>query len=176
MGKSAVIVDCDLRLPALADLLGGKNEGPGLLSAVEGTATLDEAIAHDEETGLHVLMTKPSEPRSNVNAADILSSQRFDDLIDELKATYDLVILDTPPTLAVADPRILSSHADVVVYVVRWDHTPRGAVQEGLKELRTINAPVGGVVLSMVNEAKAARYAYEGYSTYRGRYRNYYVD
>lgn len=176
MGRSAVIVDCDLRLPAIADLLGGTNEGPGLLSAIEGTATLEEAIHKDDDSGLHVLMTKPSEPRSNVNAADILSSKRFDQLIEKLKATYDLVILDTPPTLAVADPRILSSHADVVVYVVRWDHTPRGAVQEGLKELQKMNAPIGGIVLSMVNEAKASRYAYEGYSSYRGRYRNYYVE
>jgi polysaccharide biosynthesis transport protein len=176
MGRSAIIVDCDLRLPAIADLLGNTDDRPGLLSAIEGTVPLAEAIHRDEESGLHVLMTKPSEPRSTVNAADILSSRRFDDLIAELKATYDLVILDTPPTLAVADPRILSAHADVVVYVVRWDHTPRGAVLEGLKELRTINAPVAGVVLSLVNEAKAARYAYEGYSSYRGRYRNYYVD
>ncbi|MDJ1007875.1 MAG: polysaccharide biosynthesis tyrosine autokinase [Paracoccaceae bacterium] len=176
MGKSAVIVDCDLRLPALAELLGGDDDEPGLLSAIEGTATLEEAIHRDGESGLHVLMTKPTEPRSTVNAADILSSKRFDELIEKLKATYDLVILDTPPALAVADPRILSAHADVVVYVVRWDHTPRGAVLEGLKELRKINAPIAGVVLSMINEKKAARYAYEGYSSYRGRYRNYYVD
>jgi succinoglycan biosynthesis transport protein ExoP len=84
-GPSAIIVDCDLRLPALADLLGTKTEGPGLLSAIEGTATLEEAIHRDEESGLHVLMTKPSEPRSTVNAADILSSKRFDDMIEELK-------------------------------------------------------------------------------------------
>ncbi len=176
MGRSAVIVDCDLRLPALADLVGGINEGPGLLSAINGNATLDEAIHKDNDSGLHVLMTKPSEPRSNVNAADILSSARFDELIEELKEAYDLVILDTPPTLAVADPRILASHADVVVYVVRWDDTPRDAVQEGLNELRKLNAPVGGIVLSMVNEAKAARYTYAGYNSYRGRHRNYYVE
>jgi len=176
MGKSAVIVDCDLRLPALAELLGGNDNAPGLLSAIEGTATLDEAIYKDKDSGLHVLMTKPSEPRSTINAADILSSSKFDELIEELKAKYDLVILDTPPALAVADPRIVSAHADAVVYIVRWDHTPRGAVLEGLKELRRINAPIAGVVLSLVNEKKAARYAYEGYNSYRGRYRNYYVD
>ena len=176
MGKSAVIVDCDLRLPALAELLGGNDNAPGLLSAIEGTATLDEAIYKDKDSGLHVLMTKPSEPRSTITAADILSSSKFDELSEELKAKYDLVILDTPPALAVADPRIVSAHADAVVYIVRWDHTPRGAVLEGLKELRRINAPIAGVVLSLVNEKKAARYAYEGYNSYRGRYRNYYVD
>ena len=176
MGTSSIIVDCDLRLPALADLFGANDKGPGLLSVVEGTATLDEAIHKDEETKLHVLTTKKSEPRSSVNPADILSSKRFNDLITELKATYDMVILDAPPALVAADPMILSAHADVVIYVVCWDQTPRGAVLEGLKELKSINAPVTGVVLSMVNEAKASSYAYEGYSYYRGKYRNYYTE
>ena len=78
----------DLRaLPALADLLGTKAEGPGLLSsASRAPPTLEEAIHRDEESGLHVLMTKPSEPRSTVNAADILSSKRFDDMIEELES------------------------------------------------------------------------------------------
>ncbi|MEM9474859.1 MAG: polysaccharide biosynthesis tyrosine autokinase [Pseudomonadota bacterium] len=176
MGKSAIIVDCDLRLPALADLLTGDDGKPGLLSAINGTAALDDCIFRDDDTGLHVLMTKPAEPRSNVNAADLLSSRRFDEMIDLLKSHYDLVILDTPPTLVVADAKILSSHADAVVYAVRWDHTPRGAVLEGLKELRTIKAPVAGVVLTMVNEAKASRYSNSGYGYYRARYKNYYVS
>lgn len=176
MGKTAIIVDCDLRLPALADLLGTHDEKPGLLSAIEGTASVDEAIHQDEDTGLHVLMTKKSEPRSSVNAADILSSKKFRDMIDDLKKRYDLVILDTPPTLAVADPRILASYADAIVYVVRWDSTPRGAVDEGLKELTSVKAPIAGVVLSLVNETKASRYSYEGYSYYRAQYRNYYTD
>ena len=143
---------------------------------VYSTAKLEEAVYRDKESGLHVLMTKPSEPRSTVNAADILSSRRFDSLMKDLKEVYDVVILDTPPTLVVADPRILSAHADVIVYVVRWDHTPRGAVLDGLKELHNINAPVAGVAFSMVDEAKAARYAYEGYSYYRTQHKGYYVE
>jgi succinoglycan biosynthesis transport protein ExoP len=176
MGKTAIIVDCDLRLPALADLLGTNDDKPGLLSAIDGTATVDQAIYQDEDTGLHVLMTKKSEPRSSVNAADILSSKKFSDMIEGLKKQYDLVILDTPPTLAVADPRILAAYADAIVYVVRWDSTPRGAVDEGLKELTSVNAPIAGVVMSLVNETKASRYSYEGYSYYRAQYRNYYSD
>lgn len=176
MGKSAIIVDCDLRLPALARLLGADDGAPGLLSVMQDAATLDEAIYRDPDTGLHVLMTKPSEPRSNVNAADILSSRKFHDLIAELKSRYDLVILDTPPALIVADAKILASHADAVVYVVRWDSTPRDAVLEGLKELRSVRAPVAGVALSLVNEARASRYSYDGYSYYKGQYRDYYVS
>ncbi len=176
MGKSAIIVDCDLRLPSLAQLLDTDNTGPGLLSVMEGTASVEDAIYRAKDTGLHVLMTKPSEPRSNLNAADILSSGRFKDLIDDLRKKYDLVILDSPPVLVVADARILSAQADAVVYVVRWDHTPRGAVLEGLKEMRAMRTPLAGVVMTMVNEAKASKYAYDGYAYYRGRYRDYYVS
>ena len=176
MGRSAIIVDCDLRLPALADLLGHKENQPGLLSALNDSAKLDDAIYKDEGSGLHVLMTTKSEPRSSVNAADILSSKRFKDLLDQLKTQYDLIILDAPPTLAVSDPRILASYTDTIVYVVKWDSTPRGAVLEGLKELKSVNAPIAGVVLTLINEAKASGYAYEGYSYYRGKYRNYYSD
>lgn len=176
MGKSAVIVDCDLRLPSLARLLNADDRKPGLLSVIDGSVPIEEAIHRDPETGLHVLMTKSSEPRSNLSAADILSSNRFRDLIATLKESYDLVILDTPPALVVADARILSALADAVVYTIRWDHTPRGAVLEGLKDLRSVRAPIAGVVLSMVNEARAAKYAYDGYAYYRGRYKDYYIS
>ena len=174
MGKSAIIVDCDLRVPALARLLGVQDDKPGLLAALEGREKLENTLYVEPETGLHVLMTKPGEERSTINAADILSSNRFSMLLSDLKDRYDLVILDTPPTLVVADSRILSRLADAVVYAVRWDQTPRQAVIQGLKELEAVKAPIAGVVLTVVNEAKAARYTYNGYSYSRGHYKKYY--
>jgi capsular exopolysaccharide synthesis family protein len=176
MGKSAIIVDCDLRLPSLARLLPENDGDAGLLSVLEGSAKLEDAIYRDKDTGLDVLMTRPSEPRSNVNAADILSSQKFNDILKELQSVYDLVVLDTPPTLVVADARILARHVDAVVYVVAWDRTPRGAVIEGIKELKSVDAPLVGVCFTMLNEGRAARYSYDGYSYYRGRYREYYAS
>ena len=176
MGKSAIIVDCDLRMPALSKVLAdaGEARGSGLLALMDGTATLDEAVFKEPETGLHVLMTRPSERMSGINAADILASHKFRDLVRQLSETYDLVVLDTPPTLVVTDARIVSSLADAVVFVVRWDKTPRAAVTEGLRELSTVEARVAGIALTMVNEARASKYAYDGYSYYKGRYRDYY--
>ena len=179
MGKSAIIVDCDLRLPAIARIMENVEQDenkPGLMAVMEGTADVSEAIFQDPETGLHMLMTQPAERHGKINAADVLSSRRFQDLIQALSKAYDLVILDTPPALVVTDARIISRLADAVVYAVRWDSTPRGAVIEGLKELKTVNAPIAGLVLTMVNEARASRYAYDGYSYYRGRYKDYYVS
>ncbi|MFK7880682.1 GumC family protein [Roseobacter sp.] len=174
MGKSAIIVDCDLRLPVLARLLNAADGKPGLISVLEGTSPVNEAIFKDPDTGLHVLMTRSSQRASKINAADALSSKKFQDLIQELSKIYDLVILDTPPTLVVTDARIISKLVDAVVYAVRWDSTPRGAVMEGLKELKSIDAPIAGVVMTMINEDKASRYSYEGYSYYKGQYKDYY--
>lgn len=176
MGKSAIIVDCDLRLPALARLVEHEQDAPGLMGVLDGTSEISEAIVRDEETGLHMLMTKPAERHGNINAADVLSSRRFQELVTALSNAYDLVVLDAPPVVVVTDARILSRLADAVIYAVRWDSTPRGAVVEGLKELKSVNAPIAGTVLTMVNEARASQYSYDGYGYYKGRYKDYYVS
>lgn len=174
MGKSAIIVDCDLRMPALSKVLQAGQDTPGLLSVINDTSTVEDAIYVEPDTGLHVLMTRPSERTAKINAADVLASQRFRNLVQELSETYDLVVLDTPPTLVVTDARIVSGLADACVFAVRWDSTPRDAVKEGVKELLSVNAPLIGVVMTMVNEQRASKYAYDGYSYYKGRYRDYY--
>ncbi|MDU8945546.1 GumC family protein [Ovoidimarina sediminis] len=176
MGKSAIILDCDLRLPQLAGLIGAEAHQYGLMSVLEGEATIDEAVYKDAETGLHILTTVKEEQSSGVNAADILSSRKFAQLIEDLSERYDLVILDTPPTLVVSDARIISKQADAVVYLVHWNETPRGAVLEGLKELRSVGAPIAGVAMTQVNTGKAAKYAYSGYYSYKEKYTSYYTN
>ncbi|MBM9594029.1 GumC family protein [Roseitranquillus sediminis] len=177
MGKSAIIVDCDLRMPALLKVLEvskGENEKPGLLSVINESAAIEDAIYVEPDTGLHVLMTRPAERAAKINAADVLASARFRALIEELRRRYDIVILDTPPTLVVTDARIVSALADAVVFAVRWDGTPRAAVKEGLRELTSVGARITGVVMTLVNEQRAASYAYDGYRYYKGLYRDYY--
>jgi len=177
MGKSAIIVDCDLRLPALSRLVAEQEEaGAGLMGVLEGNATVSEAVVKDPETGLHMLMTNPTERSGAINAADVLASQRFYELISQLSNMYDLVVLDTPPAVVVTDARIVSRLVDAVIYAVRWDNTPRGAVMEGLKEMRSVNAPIAGMVLTLVNESRAAKYSYDGYGYYKGRYKDYYLS
>lgn len=176
MGKSAIIVDCDLRLPSVVRILNAKDNKPGLLSVLEGTADFREAVYEEPSSGLHVLMVRSEERKAQINAADVLSSHRFEELIKELSEQYDLVVLDTPPALIVTDARILSSSVDAVVYAVRWDDTPRDAVMEGLKELKSVSAPIAGIVMTLVNESKASKYAYDGYNYYKGKYKSYYVE
>jgi polysaccharide biosynthesis transport protein len=178
MGKSTIIVDCDLRLSSFDQFLNARDDEPGILSVLDGSATLEEALYEDPLTGLHVLMVRQGERKikSDKNAADMLASKKFCELIGYLSQIYDIVILDTPPALVVTDARIISSLADKVAYVVRWNRTPRDAVIEGLKELRSVDAPISGTVLSMVNEAKASRTRVDGYVYYRGKHSSYYTN
>lgn len=174
MGRSAIIVDCDLRLHALSSLVREDEDKPGLLSVIDGRTPISEALHIDPDTGLHILTAHPSERGSALSAADAVSSPGFAALIHQLSEVYDLVILDTPPVLVVADPRIVGRLADAIVYAVRWDYTPRGAVQEGLREMRGVSAPMAGIVLTMVDSERLAGYAYESYGYYRSRYMDYY--
>ncbi|UOM32859.1 Wzz/FepE/Etk N-terminal domain-containing protein [Acuticoccus sp. I52.16.1] len=174
MGRSAIIVDCDMRLRALSSLVEHEEDRPGLLSVLKGTATVDEAVDVDPNTGLMILAVRPGEADGTLSAADIVASRYFADLVEHLSKVFDLVVLDTPPVLAVSDARIASSLADAIVYAVLWDGTPRGAVAEGLRELRSVEAPIAGLMLTMVDSEKVASYAYEGYGHYRARYGEYY--
>lgn len=176
MGKSAIIIDCDLRLPSLADIFVPPEGHHDLLNLIEGSASLEESIYREPETGLHMLLSGYKNVSENINAADILSSNKFGNIVRHLSSQYDLVILDTPPVLVVTDARIVSQYADAVVYTVRWDETPRAAVIDGLKELQSVDAPVIGLVMTMVNESRAARYSYDGYNYYKGKYRGYYAE
>jgi polysaccharide biosynthesis transport protein len=172
MGKSAIIVDCDLRLSSAEQFLDARDDRPGILSVLNGSATLEEALYEDPATGLHVLMVRRGERsvKSHRNAADILSSEKFAELIRYLSHIYDVVILDTPPVLVVTDARIIAALADTIIYVVRWNKTPRDAVAEGLRELDAVQAPLFGTVLSMVNERKASKSMVYGYTHHRGKH------
>ncbi len=175
MGRSSIIVDCDLRLPSLAALLE-QNDSPGLLAVMEGTARLEDAIVVEPVSGLHILSARPENKPITSNAADILSSERFASLIRRLRQQYELVILDTPPVLSVSDARIVSSLADAVIYAIRWDKTTRAEVKEGLEEFASIGCPVTGAVVTMIDETRASSYGYSNYGYHRGKYKEYYTE
>ncbi len=178
MGRSTIIVDCDLRLPAVSTLLEFDADKPGLMAALNGDVPIDEAVGVDPDSGLHVLQFRSGETRGSQNAADVLASQKFRSFVQDLKERYDFVVLDAPPTLVVSDSRIVSSSADGVIFAIKWDDTPRGAAAEAVKQLRSTGAPIVGAVMTMVDESKSAKYSYDGYGYgyYGGRYKDYYVD
>lgn len=162
MERSAIILDCDLRRSALTRTFSRHPEQPGLLACLQGSAPLEDCIHVEPETGLSILAAERLGPGS-ANAADILVSRRFHKLLAQLKARYDFVILDTPPILAVADARILAPSVDAIVYLVRWNHTRRAAVIEGLRDLRSVGGRIAGIAFTQVDERQARKFLDAGY-------------
>ena len=96
--------------------------------------------------------------------------------VDRLKAEYDLVIVDTPPVMAVADARIIGRVVDKTLFVVRWDKTPRKVARAAVEQLRRADVDIAGVVLQQVDLDRYGRVGYgdSGYYYHYGRYGKYY--
>lgn len=173
MGKSTIIVDCDLRRPAMASIFGGDAER-SLVPVVSGRVDFDKAVIVDErEPDLHALIASVSQ----ANSADILSSRRFAELIEGLRAHYDFVVIDTPPTLAVSDARIVAKLADIVLFASRWDATPREAIKAGLRDIQSVGVPIAGAAMTMVDFRRQRSYAaYDAPGYYNRSYGAYYVN
>ncbi|MEX2454103.1 MAG: polysaccharide biosynthesis tyrosine autokinase [Rhodospirillaceae bacterium] len=150
-----LLIDGDLRKPSVAPALGLSPER-GLLHLFAGEAEFRDVILTDERSGLHVLPSVPGTP----NPPELLNSNHMRDLLAELRATYDMIVIDSPALDAVSDARVLAHYADTTVFVVRWEGTKQHAAIESMKQLVSAGARVAGVVLQQVNVRKSASYGY----------------
>ncbi len=169
-GQSVIIVDCDLRRRAVNRQFG-LEPTVGLMEVLNGSATFENALHHDEATGAHVLPLV----KAAFTPKDVFNSAAMDRLLDGLRARYQLVILDTAPVLAVSDTRVLAAKADTVVFLTRWRKTPDKAVENALHLLTQAGAHLAGVVLVQVDMRSQARYGYGDAGYYYGAYKSYYT-
>ncbi len=171
-----LLIDGDLHRPRLhkaVEVDGAR----GMMQLLDGSATLDQVLQKDTVGEIDFLPAgRIVGDRKGTEAVAELTPEALDRVMDLLRSRYDRIILDTPPVLAVADTRILAGVADRVIYLVRWNSTPRDAVRTGVRLLRDARAKLGGLVLSRVDTRRHARYGYGDYGQYYGRYGGYYAD
>jgi len=173
-GKKVLIMDGDLRRSSAGARLGHRGKHKGISDlVVAGDADLSEFILKDEKGGLDYM---PPGTAKYANATDIYSSHRMESIIDMLKTHYDLIVIDTPPVMAVADARIIGRVVDKSIFVVRWDKTPRKVARAALDQLRRAEVSLAGVVLQQVDLKRYGRIGYgdSGYYYHYGRYGKYY--
>ncbi len=163
-GRRVLLVEADLRRRRLNQYFELESE-PGLISLLSGGVSFEEAVVHDDTTNLDILLAE----ESKVTPVDLFDSQSFRNFLDEMRKIYDLVVLDTPPILAVPDARVIAQHSDAVVYVVRWKKTTRRMVQSGLDFFHQVNLRVTGLSLNRINPKRMDRYGYYGYGYGYGR-------
>lgn len=171
-GLKVILLDCDLRHPSVHRAFSITRPATGLVELLAERLDPGQVIVKDEKTGLDILPIATG----TANPPDLLSSTQMRLLLDRLREEYDLVVLDSAPVLPVSDSRVLSRIADETVFVVRWSETPRDAAQAALRELRLFDASVAGVVLSVVDTARQAKYGYGDGGYYYGKYSRYYVN
>jgi len=97
-------------------------------------------------------------------------------LVQALSETYDFVILDTPPVLAVSDALVMVRYADATLFLIRWEKTRRQAAVSGLKLTLEAGANLAGVVMTQVDVKRHAQYNYADSGYYYGGYAKYYTD
>ncbi|SDF37601.1 GumC family protein [Limimaricola pyoseonensis] len=157
LGKSVLLIEGDIRRRTLNEYFE-KGAKAGLLSVLTDKVAIEEAVIRQENYPVDVLMGE----KSTVNAADLFSSEAFKTFVERMRTRYDYIVIDTPPVLVVPDTRIIAALADAIIYTVRWDHTPRAQVSEGLKQFRTVGAEVTGLALSQIDPKGMKRYGYGG--------------
>ena len=167
-GKRVVLVDCDLRKPRIHEFFDLPNV-QGFTTVLLGEVHLtDVAQRVPAENNLVVITSGPVPP----NPSELLSGDRTRRLLDDLASQVDLVVLDSPPVLAVSDPLVLSSMADGIVLVASAGNTDRRQVSRAVDRLRQVDAPVLGTVLNQFSARKVRGYGY-GYGYTYGGYGSY---
>lgn len=141
-GSRVILVDCDLRRPQQHALFGLDNSR-GLTTLLAGEARGEQTL----DSGVANLRLLPAGP-TLANPVDLLGSQRFQDLLARLQAEADLLILDAPPVLAVADAAVLARRVDGVLLVFRAGRTKRDQAAKARSMLAKVKANVLGVVLT----------------------------
>ena len=162
-GSRVLLVEGDLRRPTLGRTFGAK-DAPGLTEFLSGTASLDEVVrevavpvSHNGAGALRTvhLMLAGSAP---ANPLDLINSDRMRHLLQELSDSYDLVVIDTPPTSATADVIPLLSQVGGVVVVGRLAQSSYDSAVELSDLLKRLNAPTLGVVVNS-DEPRSYYYA-----------------
>ncbi|GAA0691877.1 exopolysaccharide regulatory tyrosine autokinase VpsO [Marinobacterium maritimum] len=163
--EKVLLIDADMRRPTVAKSFGFPVGTPGLANLVAGTARLEDVI-QELDDGISVITAGTVPP----NPLELLSSPRFAKALQVLQSMFDRIVIDSPPTQAVSDALVLSTHANALIYVIKSESTATPLAKRGVGQLLQNNAPVTGVVLNQVDIKKAKKhgYSYGGYYDYYG--------
>ncbi|KPF78614.1 exopolysaccharide biosynthesis protein [Novosphingobium sp. AAP93] len=166
LGRSVVLLDVDLRRPALhrtIPMLNGENE-LGVTSILTAQSTVEEALRDTDVDHLKIITSGPIPP----SPTELISSKRMTQLIEELSEKFDLVLLDSPPVLGLADSPLMAALVDGVVIVIQSDRSRRGSLKASLRRLRSMRTNILGAALTKFDPNDAGnRYSeYYGYNYY----------
>ena len=159
--KKVLLIDCDLRKPSAHQYFMVSNRS-GLTSVLVHQQALEIAIKETFISNLHLLPSGPIPP----NPSELLSSKRMAELFQTLRGRYDIIIVDTPPLMAVADAQIVSTICDGVILVLSSGQVKREMALKAKASLVHAKARILGIVLNNFDRKMADSYYYYYYYGY----------
>ncbi|MBL8816826.1 MAG: polysaccharide biosynthesis tyrosine autokinase [Planctomyces sp.] len=167
-GKKTVLMESDFRRPKVHKLTGVSSK-VGVVDVLRGTAELSDAIQSTIVPDFFVLPcgSRPKDP------SELLSRPEYEQLLQVLREKFDVVIIDTPPVMAVTDPCSVAPRVDGVVICMRLSRHTRELGRRTIEQLKDVGGNVAGVVINGVEERDTYGYANYRYSDYRYYYKNY---
>lgn len=157
-GKNVLLIDADLRKPTIHKIFNKSNRS-GLTTLLSGQHHLYELPLETHIDNLSVLTAGPSVP----NPSEILSSKRMESLIADLEDIYDIILIDTPPAVAVTDAQIIASLCSGVILVVDSGRVKKELALRAKAALQHVKAKLLGVVLNNKNRSEAGNTYYYYY-------------
>lgn len=154
-GLKVLLIDGDLRKPTVHYTFRLENH-TGLTNVLTKQSTLEQAVQDTEVPDLYVLTSGPIPP----NPAELLASKQMDEILDEMKKQFDIVIFDTPPILAVADAQILANQVDASILIVSSVKTEKDAALKAKELLIQAKSKLLGAVLNNRKIEKGNYYYY----------------
>ena len=151
--NKVLVIDCDLRKPAINKYLKFSRNHKGLTNIIAGEISLEEAIDNVPDLNIDVLLSGTIPP----NPSEILASNDMKELIDYVKKQYDYILIDTPPVSVVTDAAILGTVADGAVLVIKSKFASSDIVRKAIKSLDTVGVKIFGVIVSQFNPKKSNR-------------------
>ena len=175
LDKRVLLVDCDMRRPSLNAKLPIQKT-PGLSNYL--TRQVDKAEVIQKYKAEDCAFDVVSSGRNPPNPIELLSSERMQSVLNELRADYDYIILDLPPVGEVSDALVAAKLVDGILLVVRQNYCDRNALSDAVNQFKFVESRILGVVLNCTSD-ESARYGkryYKGYRRYYSRYQGSYAS
>ena len=159
---NTLLIDADLRRPRIKHIIESDTRF-GIVDYVAGVVPLQDCVRQDaDEKNLFVLNCGTTPP----NPLELLASDRFKRILEELRSRYSYIIIDTAPVLPASDAVVLGRLCDAVLMVVQSDRTTHHMARDAIKRLNASNVAIEGLILTQANIKKGNPYQYGGYYGY----------
>ena len=170
-GERVLLIDCDVRQPSLGRVFRAEGAA-GVTDLLLGQAVLERIIRRDHLSSLDYIPAGAAE----IHSLGLFMSEAMAGLLDRVRRDYDLIVLDAPPALAMADARVVARLADATLVCVKWRDTPRSVVRNSLGLLEDAHARVVDACLTQVDAKVHGRSGYADAEVYHPRYGGYFRE